>query len=405
MVNKKRGAVIRAGVILLAVILFFTVFSRTINYFLTPKVTIALVRPSAISHELRFSHFEMLYDGAIELRLPSGIDVPVAVTEAFIQKGDTVAAGDPLAVFDGDSLENALRESVLDVLIHKDALHRFDVNFESEKRRLERQIEDDTAALAAANSNSTQAKRLEEDRAQREADLEYMTQNQILNGQIRQSYTAALDAAQERHDILSRTISELRAFTAPKDGYVRETNLRAGQELTGGDLLFTILTDESRPTIRVQMTEAEAANLQPGDAATIEYTTLLNMQRKTSTAETVIANIALTGDMYQTHEITASLRQAIPYDAIVTGVTVKPPANAGIVIPLSAIVNGSSVYVVTERDTFLGKELYVTRRDVTIGDRNASQALVTNGLSENEYIVTSWDRSIHDGQRVVLPNN
>ena len=76
----------------------------------------------------------------------------------------------------------------------------------------------------------------------------------------------------------------------------------------------------------------------------------------------------------------------------------------GIIIPQSAIINGSSVYVVTQNDTFLGTELRIELRRISIWAKSLGQAAVDEGLNINEYIATSWDRPLKDGQRVLLPN-
>ena len=77
----------------------------------------------------------------------------------------------------------------------------------------------------------------------------------------------------------------------------------------------------------------------------------------------------------------------------------------GTIIPQIAIINGSSVYVVTQKDTFLGTELRAELRYITVATKSMGQAVVDEGLNGNEYIITSWDRPIRDGQRVLLPND
>ena len=76
----------------------------------------------------------------------------------------------------------------------------------------------------------------------------------------------------------------------------------------------------------------------------------------------------------------------------------------GAVIPLGAVINGSSVYVVTQSETFLGSELTIELRHISISAISAGQVVVSEGLDENERIATSWDRPLKDGQRVLLPN-
>jgi len=78
---------------------------------------------------------------------------------------------------------------------------------------------------------------------------------------------------------------------------------------------------------------------------------------------------------------------------------------SGIIIPSSAVIDGSFVYVVSQADTFLGTQLHIDRRRIVIETRDFGQAVVSDGLTNREYIVTSWDRPLKDGQRVILPND
>jgi len=76
---------------------------------------------------------------------------------------------------------------------------------------------------------------------------------------------------------------------------------------------------------------------------------------------------------------------------------------SGIIIPQNAIINGSCVYVVTQKETFLGTELRIELRPISIWAKSNGQVAVEEGSIENEYIATSWDRPLKDGQRVLLP--
>jgi hypothetical protein len=82
----------------------------------------------------------------------------------------------------------------------------------------------------------------------------------------------------------------------------------------------------------------------------------------------------------------------------------EPEMLMGILVPLSAVIDGSYVYVVTQRDTFLGKQLYVHQVVVTVQGQNMAQAVISQGLRDGNHVVTSWDRPLSEGQRVVLPN-
>ena len=74
----------------------------------------------------------------------------------------------------------------------------------------------------------------------------------------------------------------------------------------------------------------------------------------------------------------------------------------GLVVPNLALL-GSSVYVVAEQEGILGKELRLSRVFVSVGTRGPAQSIISDGLTDGDYVVTGWDRPIKDGQRVLLP--
>ena len=571
MVNKKRSLAIRAGLILLGIMLFLTFFAETIGSFLTPKVTTALVRQGILNRELSFREPELFFEDAFEVKLPEAADMWLTVAEVYAQKGDVVSAGDVILSFDVSPLREALNAQTAELAGREDALYQFDVRLEEERLRLLRQIEDDREALSVLNPGDTtilspggglvtavyvkngdmlqkgspladvvdtarmcltlpflsahaenirvgmsaevvvsawsatlpgvvervytgkqvsvtgaivtdveislqnpgalregdlalatvaggytsvnsaslsfaesfsmlaeaggelsgftlksgdsvspgqalgllssgaadtQAVRLREDITRREASLAYLLENETLNGQARRSLLDALEKARLRQEALSAAIDECLAVKTGADGFIWEMGVSAGQALMGGDALFAVVGADAAPRLRIPMTQNEASAVKAGNYASAEYVISdgKSQSLKPSSTPVVIESIAAQNDAARPYAALAAFREDLPRGAAVISVRFELPQQAGLLIPLSALIDETSVYIALQKETFLGKELRVERREVRLGEKSVSQAIVSEGVDANEYVITSWDRPIQDGQRVLLPN-
>jgi len=416
MVNRKRQAALRAGIILLVVMLFFTFFAGSINYFLTPKVTVTVARQGVLTRSLSFGDPELYYEGGVDAELPAVVSMPLTAVEIRTGKDNEVRAGEIVVVFDIAPLEEALETASFELEDAKEALWRFNAGFEEERLRLERQLEDDALNIAAmrdglriltGNARAAmlrQIERLEQDSARREETLAHMLESKVYAGQSLRAVEGRVEAAAERRDALNEAITACREVRAGADGYISEIYAEEGQKYTGGETLFTIVTDGAEAYIRQRMSREEAAPLAEGSFAAVEYTEQTDMfapQVRTTGAQ--VESITASGDQFRPYLVIAKFTQGIPYGAQIGRVRFDLPGVSGIIVPAGALVDGGSVYVVTKRDSFLGEELLAEKRYVNVGEISAGQAVIEDGLEGGEYVVTSWDRPVTDGKRVLLP--
>lgn len=74
------------------------------------------------------------------------------------------------------------------------------------------------------------------------------------------------------------------------------------------------------------------------------------------------------------------------------------------ILPNSAFAdNKQKVYVLKERKSFWGNELYISQQDVQVGFYNEYSTQILKGLSKSDKVITGWDRSLKDGMIVILP--
>jgi len=398
--NKKRNSAIKIGIILLALMVFFTFFSSSINYFLTPKVTITAARQGLLSRELVFNDVELFYIDHLETKLPETVPVPLFVGDVFVQKGDEIRPGDLLAIIDDAPLEDAINTAYAEMKEKEAALVMFDLMFNTEVSRIERYIEDATASLRRLGRRD--AERLREDIDQHKAELDVMLEFQMVAGQSRRVVENNYDLSYRKYNDLFEVKNNIREIRADVPGHIHEINITKNQKINAGDLLFVLIPEEAMPYIKVSVSRDEAVYFNTPGFLSVEYDERDGFDIRRHTVPAEIEGITGTGAM---QTVIAGFSQSISHDIHIRQAKFSLPQEVGIVIPISAVIAGSDVYTVTQINTFLGQELRVSRRNVSLGEKNHTQVIITDGLELNEFIVTSWDRPIKDGQRVLLPND
>ncbi len=85
----------------------------------------------------------------------------------------------------------------------------------------------------------------------------------------------------------------------------------------------------------------------------------------------------------------------------------KKSAESRILVPNGALnqdSNGYFLYQIKQRDGMLGKEFYVDKRKVYIGDNDAEYTVITEGVTFFEPIVLLCDKGLSEGDTVILEN-
>ncbi len=151
-VNKKLIAQ-RSAVIFLGVMLFFTFSSRTILYYMTPKVTAARPESGYITTTYSFGNVRTYSEDSFELKLHFRLNQGIYISEVLVGKGSTVREGDPLIIFDKrscDDLLDAKRRELDAVLIE---LSEFEKGFADRIAQLENEIESCSKEIAKLDAS------------------------------------------------------------------------------------------------------------------------------------------------------------------------------------------------------------------------------------------------------------
>ncbi|AOY78030.1 HlyD family secretion protein [Clostridium formicaceticum] len=82
---------------------------------------------------------------------------------------------------------------------------------------------------------------------------------------------------------------------------------------------------------------------------------------------------------------------------------VKKSKNFNILVPNTALGRDNSgyfVFILKEREGTLGKEYYIKKQYISVGDSDNQNSVILDGLDHRTNIVYDFEKAIHDGSRV-----
>ena len=345
-----KKTLIRLLVILLVILVGCTFLSKSVYRANLPRVRTAR---AAIQSELSVS---VRTEGIIT-RETYGMYAPaeLAVTAVLKEEGNRVNAGD--ALFEVDARA-----------------------FQLEVQRREMNI--------AALENALDSWMTEFNRGQTEAQLE-----------------------------MARTELEMYKETVPWDGFVRADkdgtilalSAKAGESVSPGALLCTLMDEASPWVAEFVLSEEEARGCKEGCEVQLSYYAVMlegdGSETKQRTAETEISSMeyengAVTFRAEFTEKNGLFIGQSVSVTAVLSSHTY--PA----VVPLSAIYEDSAgshyLYMVGTRDGLFGEEQYAEKVSVEVLEENSFYAAVDQGMFAGRDIIVSTTKALDDGKVVVV---
>ena len=284
--------------------------------------------------------------------------------EIYVQNGQTVHAGDPIAKIDNQKQIDAAKSTMdaavasvqaaqLQANTAQDAVDRMTTLYESGD--IAAQTYQQTANSAKAAASQVEAAKAQADSAK----LNYNTQ------------------------------VEYATVTAPADGVVQNQNMTLHAMVSQSSQLC-VLTGEGSKVVKFSVTEDVLKNLTLGQTVTVE--------KGSESYEGTITKISQLLDAQSgLFPVEATLSGA---DALSDGASTKlslvaAESDHALLVPMDAVYySGGNPYVYTYAD---GK---VKRTFITTGISDDTNYEVTDGLDGSEQIVNSWTEDIYDGAEV-----
>lgn len=284
--------------------------------------------------------------------------------EIYVQNGQTVHAGNPIAKIDNQKQIDAAKSTM-------------------------------DAALASVQAAQLQANTAQ-DAVNRmtplyeSGDIAAQTYQQTANSaQAAASQVKAAKAQADSAKLNYNTQVEYSTVTAPADGVVQNQNMTLHAMVSQQSQLCVITGDGSK-VVKFNVTEDVLQNLSLGQAITVE--------KGSETYDGMITKIsALVDAQSGLFPVEATLSGAVGLtDGASTKLSlVEAEADHTLLVPVDAVYySGGNPYVYVYAD---GK---VTRKFITTGISDNENYEVTDGLDGSEQIVNSWTEDIYDGAEV-----
>lgn len=201
---------------------------------------------------------------------------------------------------------------------------------------------------------------------------------------------------------------------APLDGVVKEVWISNGTWVNKTTKLISITNNDSAFQFNVDLDIDSADLIKQGDKVTIEVTAL---GRELLSGEVISVGESKNFKGVK-KEVIARIYDDIPggTDKLINKISggergeiciEKPSLNFKFVISNMAIIPGISedqgyVWVVREKNGFLGKENYIEVKDVTILDSDDTQTAIDGGITAEDEIVIKTDKPLKDQGRVLV---
>ncbi len=449
---KKRDYKKTIGIIFFAILFALIFFSKTIYGYNLPSVT--AVKPE----NGRLNKLE-LSTGVADYAKTQNVYAPVGghIYEVLVQEGDAVKAGQPLynLTFDRDEAESKLEEiansrkklnndikninlkmeklqRVIDALVNEvyeiEPVSDYDLELaELEIQQAELELDD-----VLTRYDAGQATELDVERAKNKIETLELKQEELmrkLEEQWRESQKSVEDREKEREEKLQdyeadmailkldksskqvdiddlslqeesyqKTLEEFdenAAIEAPIDGTVISVPANKGETIRPGQLIAAIGSSEG---FEVECSiSLENDFVIPGDVVELSNATHVVegvVEYVTPQAQGKSATITVNSD-----EVTAGETFEATFE--------KSSETTYTLVPNGAINQDNDGYflnLIKRREGILGKEYYLERLDIYIGDSDSKNTAVIRGITFFEPIALISDKPISPGDVIALSN-
>ena len=472
LVDKKKIAR-NSAIVFISIMVFFTLTSRTIQYFMTPKVVAVQPESGYIKETIQLGSVDFYYEDSTEIKIPERLPQPMSITKIHVLPNSEVKKGDELVSFDGSNLDENIRNLEKQIFNKKVELQEYDRSYNERIEALNRETEDYVKRYEKIEKSSlekalkpinepqldqiinemktlsqqytsteeeleksralyesmsmplSEIKRLEEslneisdkiDEARRKfedekqsllsqyrekidelsGELDYIKGSDIFNGRSRISISMELEDMEKDMADMRKIKDSYLTIKAPVDGIVGNIPFKEKDSYGGMDVLMIISPGNSGGKLIAELDEKQAEKLKEG------FECEINAGRQPLSGR-ITGFTKLEGKQY-------AVIEAEELDKLDTdnkdGISISIEQTGeyyNTILPNSAFFTPDKVYILKERQGFWGKEYYVQVQEVQVGEGNEQKTQIVNGVSRMDMVVTSWDRELRDGARVMMP--
>lgn len=131
----------RTAVAFIIAMMFFTFASRSIHYFMTPKVITVPVDGGYISTKYAVENIDVYSDDCVTVSIPLKLNEPIDVIKIYLEPGTIVNEGDNLVTFDAYSFDKVYTGIEEEIYNKNIELLEFEKAYKDKKDQLEKEIQ------------------------------------------------------------------------------------------------------------------------------------------------------------------------------------------------------------------------------------------------------------------------
>ncbi len=233
-------------------------------------------------------------------------------------------------------------------------------------------------------------------------ELSKTKKDDALNEQINkldlESQKNEIDKQKKELEKLKKDAGTL-TVTSKNDGIVNTVNFAAGDEVTEGAVLATIMLTGSGYTLQFSVTADQAKMVKVGTAAEITNNYYSDMTAKLISSKADTENPS-SSDRVLTFEVTGS--DVTPGQMLALSIPCSSQSY-DCVVPSSAIMednDGKFVLVMESKSTPLGNRYYATRANVTVLASDEVNSAVQGDINPSAFIITTSEKPLTPGMQV-----
>lgn len=442
--------IIKAGIVFLGIVLFFTIVSKTIYTFLLPTVQVGRPSSGRIQEKIlasgKVGHDAQLIK-AKQVKVQA--DIEGKVTACYIEEGKHVKAGEALFELTGTLEENVVKQQEqqrVEIGINKESLAREKAEYEKQLAKAKEALQEKKEEIAT-QGKSYEIIQLEEQIASKQTEIacneslyesgalseqEYNKAKEDLNLLIlqkekqekaeKQKQKDELDELQTKVTLIESNLAanaekmqlednklltqkaegKSQIVTSPIDGVVYEVDAAVGASVMAHDQLMLVVPDDIPITLSFNISDTNSDKIKLDG----EVTWTLNQQRNTAIVKKKKYDDQ-TQSMIITSEIDAELADKLIEDyKTYKSVDVEYLSATDVydlLVPNSAIVHeGASTYVYTLQDdsTTFEQKYRVVKNLVTVVKEGNYTSAISGTLNQQDIIVIATSKVLRDGAEV-----
>lgn len=380
--------------IILCLMLFIAIMGSSVSYWLTPKVRTVSIQMGPMSYRCPILKLTVVSNSIVPIKAGDTLPQGLTIIDIIPAGKNSVSAGDVLLQLDMDELSSALRAAQKAYYASYGYQMEYELGFAQAKKDAETAYAKAKAALER-NAKASEATR---QRYQTEFDYANIQYQQLVvlgsyQGTTPQIVAEECRQAKAQLDMLETLQAQKGRILAPCNGYVLAIHAAKGDQVVPGDTLFELLPDNQSWQMDVQI---------EGDTViSVGQDISLTTEKKEICSASVAACVYKEGEnctYVRTEYIpglspSEVLRQAafLRYDSL----------EYMTLVPNEAFIASDKIYVVQNIYTDNRFQDSLQEMKVTPLPGNDQYTPVLESLSDLP-VVTYWDRSIRNGQAVIV---